>query len=198
MRIVSVLSLAGWILLSSCQSTLSPQEYSQQVRSYDAGLHKKREIAGVVVDVQYKPAEYIVLNEYRGKIPSAATLKSRLTELGDLEYYTVKLGTSSRQDILKVNLNSEEEYYDKQYYLSFGLQQDISLVTKSGKVVPCELYHYEKAYDMGPDKTIVLAFERQHEDRTLEINSPLLGVGTIKLNFKQSDIVSIPELDKNS
>ena len=76
------------------------------------------------------------------------------------------------------------------------MQKDISLL--DGKdTVPCDLYHFERAYDVSPSATILLGFtasKKTKNDKTLIIYDRTFNKGTVKFLFKASELNNKPKL----
>ncbi len=188
-----------WILivfsLGSCNKDYANvSEYISYVRNPINGLQKEKVIGNISLALQYKPIDYMVLNETRGKIDGR--FEKRKKELSGLQHYTLKLALSSHQgDITEYKVSDEKGYQDRLYYLSYGMQEDIKMV-QGTDTLKCSLYHFERSFDSSPYRTFVLAFEEHQAegDRILIWDSKEMGLGTLKLGIKEKDIKSIPKL----
>lgn len=191
--------LCGLSLLVLCCTSrhLEPAAYRKWVQDNENGLLQERQIEDIVFRAQYKPADYVILREYKDKL-SDSLLKARREELKGMHYLDLKLSVAGpAKDILKYGVSTENELYQRMYYFSFGFQDDLYLLDGEKKI-PCSLYHFERSYDMAPERTFVLGFAGEEADNgkdlLLVIDSPELGVGTVKLRFSKDNLNSIPEL----
>jgi hypothetical protein len=67
-------------------------------------------------------------------------------------------------------------YQQRVYQLSYQLQENIYLEQDGGRL-PCVLYHFERSYDLRPERVVVLAFETKKPGRpsSLIIDSELFA-----------------------
>ncbi|HVD97456.1 MAG TPA: hypothetical protein VNB90_04570 [Cytophagaceae bacterium] len=201
MQASKILILLLFVALASCNSPKSPVELQKWVEENDHGLNKKKSIGEYQLEFQYKPLSYVLCKEAQPGW-NAKNYKAREDELKGLEYYDVLLSVDGAKDIVSYqNESKDQQFYDKQYYLSFGFQNDIWLETDSVRV-PCVLYHFERTYDLSNKRKIVLAFQlpenQKQKDRVLVINGERLGFGIVRTIFENNDIQSVPELDLES
>jgi len=181
-RTVFLVVLTGW-MVSSCMSKLDDQSYIQWVRSYDNGLHVRKESGGFLFDVQYLPKEYRWLQDK----------SNALTDDG-LEYYTLTISPRDEgQDLLMAIAQDEIQYQRLVYYLSYGFQQDLVLETE-GVRYPCVLYHFERPADMKNSRTFMLGFEKAEtasEQVRLIIESEVLSSLPVHIKIVKSNIPAL-------
>ena len=77
------------------------------------------------------------------------------------------------------------------------MQSDIYLI-EAGTRYPCVLYHFERSYGMSPNVTVTCGFKQDKESRnftkTFVLDSDYLATGPTKLQIKDSDLQSIPQM----
>jgi len=194
-RVASWLIILMSMVLISCSSSLSPSEYVKWVASEDNGLVKTKTIEEVSVKVQYKPLAYIIANEMRTNDIKSKVYKEREKELEGMQYYNVVLDITDARNILNYKVSDMGGQQARIQYLSFGMQQDIYL-EEDGKELPCKLFHFERTYNISKERTFLLAFEQNKntlaKNKTLVINSPMLGTGPIKVKFLAKDLKQLP------
>ncbi len=189
-----VFFLASLLLFTSCKKRLDISEYKQWVKNEGNGLYRKREVAGIRFEAQYKPIEFIVLSKSHGEI-SKEILARKVKELDGMQYYDLKITVPSG-DLIKNGTSSMDEVYKRMYYFSFGFQNDIKL-DEDGKLSDCKLFHFERTYDLKASKVFVLGFDasdKPHATKTLRIDSPYLGTGVVNIKFEEKDLKDIPDL----
>lgn len=181
--------------LSNCKQRFSPQEYSLWVTSLDNGLHKKTIVNNFIFDVQYRPLEFIVINEKRGKIEDLKAFQARKDELKGLQYFTFKVSLDNNEDFLKYGIKSEQEYYNRLYYYSFAFKDHVKLKV-GNKELPCRILHFERSYDLSKERSFIVGFENipDSEDKELIIDSPVLNIGPVKVTIDKKDLQSVPEI----
>jgi len=159
------------------------EDYMPWMQNPENGLHKKKTIGDIDFDLQFYPVE-----------TGLAAATKDTTE--GYNYFTLKIN-HKKGDLLKLNMTSSQDYSSRLYYYSYGFQS--ALVNDEGGIlVPCEVYHFERSYDMTTVKTFVLAFPRTKKlgttDMVLNIDASQLGIGLVKIKFSKEELASIPDL----
>ena len=184
------------VFISGCNRALDKKDYIAWVRDYDNGLHKKVEFQEVIVDVQYKPIDLLLLTE-NVALASDSSQMNKKNDFEGMTYFTVKIRHKSNKDIFKYNLSSESEYYNRLYYFSFGFKDEITLKV-GDQTFPCVAYHFEKSYSMSPDKTFLLGFETDKladdKNLTLVINDKAFSNHVFEITYTIKELKSIPKL----
>ena len=192
------MSCCLWCLVACGQKTLLPSEYIQWVTNPEHGLVQSKNIHPLKVELLYKPIDYIIANEQRTNAIPPDLHQERQAALEGMQYYTLKLGIEGgQQDVTNYGVTDLAEQQERLAYLSFALQRDIKLI-EAGDTLPCQLFHFERSYDLTPYRTFVLAFEQREASRAAEktvvVELPYFKTGPIKLNYQESDLASIPSL----
>ena len=177
---------------------MNPQEYVQWVQNSENGFKKEKTIDDLVFAVQYKPLEYIVCMEERKSELADSIVKKKVSELSDMQYFDLKIMIKNAQgELLKYNLNSQEQYDNRVKYFSFHMQQDIQLID-GNDTIPCSLFHFERAYDITPYSTFLLGFalsnNSKQEDKTLIVYDKTFNKGLLKFTFKQNELYNLPKI----
>jgi hypothetical protein len=115
-----------------------------------------------------------------------------------MQYYNLRIelkdGTG---ELLKHGATSAADYKGRVNYFAFAMQNDIKLV-EGDDTVPCLLFHYERAYDVAPYGTFLLAFplpKNSKTDRTLIFTDHGFNKGIIKFFYRGADINNQPQLE---
>ena len=178
---------------------MKPSDLVKYVRQPDNGLLRTKQLNQVKIALQYKPIPFLIANELRRNTIHEEEYEQRYKELEGSQYYNLQISMPGMQgqNLVNYQVNSEEERQQRLYYLSFGLQNDIRLIEGGDTLRPI-LCHFERSYDMTPHRTFVLAFsqktEKQFDDKTFILDSPVLGTGPLKLNIKGAALQNIPDL----
>lgn len=193
-----ILFLSG-ILFFSLDSAVIPSDYVQWVINPENDLRKIKKVADIKIDVQYKPIPFIITNELRTNTINKKVYKKRVEELEGAQYFTIKVSVDPEvaTDITQYKVSNVEEHQNRLYYLSYQLQNDIKLIEGKDTLAP-QLFHFERAYDLAPHRTFVMAFETKkknvNQDKVFLIDSPALETGPIKIKFKAEDLNNLPTL----
>jgi len=184
--------------INSDVEKINPETCIRWVQNPENGLRKEKIIDDLVFHAQYKPHEYIVCLEERKSEIADSVLAKKVNELSDMQYFDLKIVLKNEQgELLKHNLNSQDQYDKRVNYFSFNMQQDIQLV-EGNDTIPCSLFHFERAYDVTPFSTFLLGFEKssssnQH-DKTLIVYDKTFNKGLIKFTFKKEELQKLPKI----
>jgi hypothetical protein len=100
-------------------------------------------------------------------------------------------------ELLKYKNTSAQQYSDRVNYFAFGMQNDIALVD-GNDTLHCDLYHYERAYDVAPSATMLLGFAKKNgsdrKDKTLIFYDRTFNKGMLKFKFAASTLYNKPKL----
>jgi hypothetical protein len=188
--------------LSSCQdrpSSLSPREYIKWVEDEDNGLLVDRKMPPLSYRVQYKPVDYIIAREERTDKLSKETILKRRKDLQKMDYFTLRISTNGK-DVLNEGVQSKEEYYMRQNYLTYDFQKDIALVIGTD-TAGCSLFQMVGNYGLAPYVDFVIGFERKANeenevtaDREVILADQTFGNGILKFIIKKENINHVPEI----
>lgn len=178
--------------------TLDEYKHWMQTKASEI-LVKQKKIGDLDFVVKYRPLNNMALRNLKGKKINQKSFDAEVSKLKDLQYYVLNINVlgDSKQNITNYNISSKEEQEKRLYYLSFQMKNDIRLIDGTDTLA-CELFHFERAYNLTNHRTFNLAFDRSlHDletDKTLIIDVPYFGTGPVKLNFSKKDIQKIPTL----
>lgn len=164
----------------SC-SSLSEKEYLNWCEANTNGLHFRRDVNEVNLDIRYLT-------------PECRWLKGN--KLEGLELWKAENRTK-HHFILKMNwkVSSKKTTSSEiKYYLSYNLQNDIYLQSTDGTKIPCLIAHLENQQMSGHTKTVHLAFDSDPlvlPELTLVIDSELISSVPVKMHF---DLSKLPVL----
>ncbi len=198
MRSYTILIFGCLIFSLSCKNEgISSSEYIKWVENEGNGLNVSKRYGNYNIMAQYKPIPYQALRQSKIAKPSKNKFKNQLKELEGLDYFNLVISLNTNTgDVLKEQIESEQDYYNRIKYFSFDIQKDLSLTDGSGKTKPCVFSHFERNYGLASSITILMAFEadNQETDKTILYKDKVLGLGTVKLLISKSAIEQIPEL----
>ncbi|MBA4241928.1 MAG: hypothetical protein C0448_14475 [Sphingobacteriaceae bacterium] len=184
----------------SCEKTkLSPNDYVNWVEDNDNGLNVSKDFKGISFHVLYKPVNYIVAKEFlNGGVKKNETGK-RITELGNMQYVTLRINVSNSNEVLGANLKSQNEYYERLEYYMNNIQDDLMLI-EDKDTLPCLLSHFERNYGLAPYNDIVLAFGEsinKSADKLIVFNDRVFGTGPVMLKINNKNLKNAPSVSWN-
>ena len=192
-----VCKYVGFVLLLvllfplGCEQQISKTSYVQWIEDYNNGLHRKQQSGDFLIDVQYKPANYLALKaSVSGDQPT--TLQEDAMD-SDLLEFNLTIGLKKDGvdllDYLASDLGEKQELI---YYFSYHMNDDLYLEIGEQKY-PSSLWHFERSFDLKKNRTFVVAFEKpayDFDEMTLVVNSPLFGALPVKTKI---DLKNIPD-----
>ncbi|MBC7412326.1 MAG: hypothetical protein H7331_07720 [Bacteroidia bacterium] len=186
-------------LVNNINTQLSPSEYVQWIQNSENGLKKEKKIDEISFSLQHKPTDYVICQEEQTNTISPQVLKSKRAELNDMEYYDFKIILANGEgELLKHNLESNDQYDKRVKYFAFEMQKDIAIV-QNNDTIPCALFHFERAYDVSPFSTFLLGFAKQKNDtkyneKTFIYHDKVFKKGIIKFTYTHNELHNIPQL----
>lgn len=178
---------------------LNSDQLVSWVRDPEHGFLKSKSIGDIKYLALYKPLDYIICLEEKSKTISDSIYKLKLKELEGFEYFDLRIQfNEDGGELLKKDIQTNEEYQNRLNYCAFLMQKDISLETDS-ETIPCTLFHFERAFDVSPQARFLLGFQKTNTKsgayKTLIFEDKLLNNGIIKFSFKNSELLSSPKLN---
>jgi hypothetical protein len=180
-------------------------EYMFWIEDKDNGVRVEKTIGKINFSAQYKPYEYMAIMELKNAALTEEKIKETAAAYEGLQYFTFKItATDEQKELLKVGVQSEQEYFSRLEYFSFEMQKDFRLI--EGKdTLPCGLYHFERVYGLAPYATVVLGFplkkeeqdsegKKNYEDKTLGYTDKVFGTGNVYMTIKGENLNQMPEL----
>lgn len=205
MKNILIFYMATALLLASCTFTkgggkvLSPEEYTQKVRSVMETEYKfKSATDSFDYTLQFIPQEVLFLNHHQGK-PSQKDVDSFNKHRQELLSFVLtiapvknyKYGVAKSYEAL---VCANEKKMD---YLAQGMQNAIALVNGSDSLAPV-FYHFERSFGLKPYMTFHLGFRnpgRWEKDIVLKIYNQLTSKEQLcKFTIPSNIITESPSL----
>lgn len=187
----------------SCgNSSVSPLVYVNYVDDISNGLIRERKIGPYMLRCELKPAAYIVLKE-KFKETKNIDMPLKMDEIkdaGKMYHFYIKLSSEMQNDILKKDIQSEQELYGRIEYFTHAVQSDLFLLT-GADTLPCSYYLFERNFGAGAISTMLLGFDSERIDSdsekqlTLLFDDHVLGIGPVQFAFKTKDIKRTPTMN---
>ena len=154
---LTYLLLALVFIGCSSEKELEGKDYLGWVKNPENGLLVKKELGEVSFSAQFKPYDFIVLNEEKEYNLSTELVNARRKKLEGMSYYNLRIATVDHTDILAKGVSDKAYYMQRLDYLSYDFQQDVTLVTESDSI-NCSLYHFVQGHGVVPYVDMVLGF----------------------------------------
>lgn len=164
------------------------------VRQKENGLKHSKTVGDYVYTIQIKPAEFAALKEL-GKDFDVNELNQRINELQGLIYLDLVIARTDGAEVLKTDLTSEQEYYERVNFLSTFLKNFIRLSMDENSYAPV-LYQFERSYGLVPYCTVVMAFEELEiagsKKINIEFDDKMFSGELVQFSLKKSQILEAP------
>lgn len=198
MKFLLIISLV--LSFSSCSNELSKNEYLKYLQDPENGLVKIVEINNIQIKCEYKPSDYVVLNQLSKQLETEKTItntKDLLSEADDFITFYIKLSSTKENDFLKTDLLNKDQYYKRLNYYNSEIENDLILV--QGKDTLQSNYTYlERNFGIGNESTLIVGFvknkEKASENFSLILNEQALNLGQIKFDFLSEKINKVPKV----
>lgn len=177
------------MIVQACKkSDLSPEEYKKWLSS-DESVRKVKDMGKYQYTLTFLPSAWMAYTRKEGSVND--------TLPDEMFYFKLEIDAKDgKANLLKNDLQAKEEYFERLYYVSYVMKDDIRLMT-SGQDYPCLLYHYERAYDLSSKLSFLLGFKKPlgiTGDVVVEIMPRYFSDIEIKFKFKKDAIESVPKL----
>jgi hypothetical protein len=193
---IKMACLAAFALLSGCKRSLKSNEYVSYIRDIQNGLNKIVTLDGWQYTVQYRPCEYILLQEHN----SVKETGQRRKELAGTVSFVIKVKRADNSvSPLRYNLSSREEYDQRLDYFLNHAGKELKLVYGKDTLYPTA-YEFENNYNLTPEETMLVGFtlpgreQVPGNDMQLSYNDQVFKNGIIKVKFNKEDLNNIPNL----
>lgn len=191
--------------LSCNKGGMTPSEYIRYIDNKTNGLVKDKKIGVFTVDCEYKPSAYIVIKENYKQNPKEVikNFENENIEASKMFHFYIRLSAENENDVLKNDIQNQEEYFERLNYFSNFVQKDLYLISGSD-TIDCAYTYFERNYGLSNKSTILLGFKRSEMNKsnsdqslTLIYDDQVLGMGPVHFKFSSKDISNIPVLDTN-
>lgn len=188
------------LFLNSCVKTeLTPTEYIEWIENEENGLNTSKSFDDISFHLLFKPVDYIIAKELLNKGIKKEDVFKRSKELGDMQYFTLRIKSLKSNELLKAGIKSENEYYQRLEYFMGYMQNDLYLI--EGKdTIPCGMNHFERNYGLAPYNNFIIAFSKtinSNEDKIFVYDDKVLGTGKVMMKIEAKDINNIPSIKWN-
>ena len=184
------------VLVCGCKkANLTPDEYLNWMKK-TKDMSKGKEIGNYKYKVDVIPAEWIA---YTNLFPknNIGDYKNKLEQAAGMNYFRLTIDMKAGgPNALKYNLHKEQEYFERLYYVSYLMKDDIKMIVNE-KEYPCMLYSYERAYDLNSRLSFMVGFAKPPkpgDDVVVEVIPTGLNNDRVKLKFDGDVFQSFPKL----
>lgn len=188
------------VLICGCaKNELNSDEYINYVESEKNNIKNSKQIEDLNFSLQYCPTEYLLLKEFKTNNLSEKLLAERKKENENMVFFKLRISAKNNSDILNYKISSNDDYYERIQYLSYGFEEDIALLNGKDTLFPA-LFHFERTYGVVPFADFMLAFNAkiiEPEKFQVIIDDKIFDTGLLKFTYSNKDIQNIPKLKTN-
>lgn len=176
---------------------MSSAEFNSWVKDESNGLVMTRTMDDLEYSVTYLPAASLVLRDHI-QPANKSDWDSAIASKKDVYCFILKYKLHrSNADVLKFNLENENDYYSRSNYLAFGLDKDVWLECDSAQI-PCTLHQFIPHYGISPEAEVLITFPKPSESTeqsfTFVLNDKIYDAGLMKFEFDSDNLNNIPTI----
>lgn len=195
------LCLCSVLVMTACNSgALSGKDYVNYIENEKNGLKHSKQINELSYQLQYCPAEYLLIKEYKTFDVSQKLLDAKINTKDSMLNFQLRIqNTAGNGDVLNTGSPSKEDYYNRIEFLSYGFEESIALINSKDTIYPA-IYHFERTYGVAPYADILFAFNASKfmtEDVSVIINDRVFNNGLLKFTLTNTDRTKLPKLKAN-
>lgn len=189
-KIIFIMTVTLFIV--SCKKKLTPKEYDAWLHDTKNEMHQVRTIAGLQINVLYKPNEWVVFEN--------KDMKEQVNK--NTMYFQMKVkNINSNATIIETNDMNIANSNERLYYLQYKLKDDIYLELDNKEKIPCLNCMLVRVYNLSNELTFELFFDVKnttYKEIRFVFDSPAFNVGKINYVYNKSKLNNIPALKDNS
>lgn len=201
MKFIVLLYIIVLLFFLSCNGgvkVLTPEQYQIWVKKSENKLVRIKEINGFRFTTKFKPNELLILQSPE-LLNSQSSIDSVMEIQRGVVNFVMDIGSiDGQQSLLRANIVSEEDYYQRLFYYTNEVQKDLYLV-EGQDTLPCAFYHFEQTYNLSPVNSLIMEFQRKeassaYKDLHLIYDDRVLNTGIMKFQFEKSFLNNLPQL----
>jgi len=169
------------------------REYRAWFANEDNGFLKKKQIGYLQFNVQYRPIDYMLLNELEeDKSYDKNQIDTLRKSYGSSKYFLLEVGIDDEdmtinEDMTRLMINNYKEFQELITTLAFDMKSKVSLQLGEDTYEP-SIYHFERGYELGYKQRFVFAFaipsESDKSEFTFVFDDDLFDSGINKFKFE--------------
>ena len=199
-RVINVTFVLFVVFIYGCaKSDLNADDYVKYVESEKNNIKNTKQIEDLSFSLQYCPTEYLLLKEYKTNNLSEKLIDQRKKDNDSMVFFKLRISAKNNNDILNYQISSNDDYYQRIQYLSYGFEEDIALLNGKDTIFPA-LFHFERTYGVVPFADFMLAFNtkiKEPENFQVILDDKVFNTGLLKFSYSNKDIQDIPKLKTN-
>jgi hypothetical protein len=155
------LLMFGFFVITGCQKKLISSDYVNWFKHSKENLISSNS-ENFIYEIRYISPEASLLMEFGEQKDS---IEKYLHEDKEWSKFELKIfAKDKKQDVLKYAIQNDIEYYERLQYLIAHINQDIQVIDKTNKEVPCAFHHYERTYKITPFANVIISFQTSIEN----------------------------------
>lgn len=197
-KAISIFSILLF-LLPSCKQRMGADGYAKYVQSVPGGLKKEIGVNGWLYTIQYKPHDYIALQETKGAANAGEAAKIRGRLQGTAWFNISFRRADGSISPLRYMVTDTDGYESRLDYFLNTAKKEVALVYGNDTLPPCS-YVFENNFNLAPMETMVVGFLLPGSDKTpskamkLVYNDVVFKNGVLEAEYHAKALDNIPEL----
>lgn len=196
---IAILLIGLCIHLTSCkQEVLNEKELYNYLKDERNGLihHLKEDPFSILV--MYKPSSLLAKQELRDEI-DPVKIKTVTDRYNDYLYFALNY-SYKEGELLNAFAGNRPKFSELVNQLSFGMREQVSIITDQKNKVPLADFIHSRHYGMGGGSMVLLVFNREDiisqtkDSFKIKLKDIGIGTGTVSFTIKKEDIENCPTL----
>lgn len=190
--------ITGFVSCSEPKSVMTKEELISYINRSKNGLSAEQEVNGVKVNITYRPASLMVVQEIGENEEANKNLIDSLTNKYSSSYYFFLKFSKNGKELIR-QLGDFSRYSDMVQVFSFKMGQFVNLTTPEKDTIMLSDYFFDQNYGMSDGNTILLCFDKSKLKNKNELNINVaecgLGIGNLRFSFSKEKLDKTPCLD---
>ncbi len=171
------------------------ENYLSKVKSGNGTFIQSKTFGDLSFDLTYCSPRLMAIKQSANGEHSSHEFKELKRHYQAYSNYSLKMENLDGKGLLKKMIQNQAGYQELINYLSFGIEEDISLCT-STDTLACSFTHFERNFDLAPYAQIEIGFAKEgiaeklckEESWTIQFDAERFGIGMLNFRFVAEDV----------
>ena len=183
------------LMLTSCGEprAVSLDELKTYIQEPEHGLVQKTINSEITLEVLFRPRDLVIAQNMADG--TDAEWHNAREQFDSLDYFVLKISRAG-EEVQSKFAGNQSLLEDAVGYLSSGIQQDVSVVDRLGKVFKAEGVSFVPTFGISNGTNVLLVFksflQEDPRDFTMTFHDQMFGSGNSEFRFEGSDIENVP------
>jgi hypothetical protein len=188
----------GEYVLENANKNIPLEEFVRWATDKEHKLVKDKKISEINYQLAFIPMQSMAYLELKNDSITKKKFEEAENHYKEMSYFKFRIELiGGSGELLKYNLESNQQYSERINYMSFKMQKDIFLVQGRDTLSP-GLFEFERIFEIAPYATVMFAFDKKkfspESEFTIIYNDRLFKKGLIKYNYRPKLLIDLPNI----